>query len=358
MSVESTTAPKPGKILLSILIAFVLGLVLTPGAAFAQPTDVPDLPGDLPEIPPEEPPAEPGDTPDVDPGTPPEFWAIFDGISTRALIDNENYVDPGSTANFGIINTSVIIGGDSGTQTVVWRGRGPSLNLADGVPKASDPVVEVVQVGVGLIVANENYLEDDNFQIIEGTGKVPGGIQENEGIATTPDLAPGAFTVRVKSDGDTRGVAQGEAFAFFENDTTPEIEPGVQLSAISTRAPVGQGTQESMNTNFIVVGPGAISVVCRGRGPSINLPESITKLPDPFIELVQIGVGVIASNDSYETADNLDLITGTTLIPDGIQATEAIIVQLNLEPGAYTVRLRDSGTGEGIGISEALVADL
>lgn len=338
-------------------------LALAGSLALSLPAQEPDF---TPEPPPSEtPPSEPPDTtpdspPDTDPGDAPETWAIFQNISTRALLDNESYVVNGQ--NFGIINASVIVAGsDTATQTVVWRGRGPSLNLVDGVLNATDPLVEVVQPGIGILKSNENYLDDDQYSLIEGTFLVPNGIQNNEAIATTLDLAPGPFSARVKSDSDTRGVGQVEAFAYFENAASePSSEPSIELSNISTRGPVGAGTQESMNTNFIIVGPGFTSIVCRGRGPSINLPDGVTKLPDPFIELVQIGTGVIASNDSYEQTNDLDLITGTSFIPDGIQANEAIIVAINLEPGAYTVRLRNSDSdpnGEGIGIAEAFVAD-
>jgi len=323
----------------------------------AQPTDPPPPPPD--DSPPGDPPTQdPTDPPTEDPGTAPEVWAVFQSISTRALIDNENFVDGGQ--NFGIINTSVIIGGEAGsTQTVVWRGRGPSLNLAEGAVGAEDMLLEVVKPGEGLLKTNENFTTDDQFDLIDGTFLVPPGIQENEGIATTLELEPGPFSVRVRSDGVSKGIGQGEAFAFFTGAAQePSAEPPVQLTGISTRAPVGAGIQETMNTNFIIVGPGLTSVVCRGRGPSINLPASVAKLANPVIELIKIGEGLIASNSSYLETDDLDLIEGTEFIPPGIQDNEAIIVALNLEPGAYTVRLSDGDGGEGIGIAEAFIADL
>ncbi len=344
---------------LSLILALAGFLTLSLSLRAQEPDFTPDPPPS--ETPPSEPPdTTPDSPPDTDPGEAPETWAIFQNISTRALIDNENYVL--NEQNFGIINASVIIAGsDAESQTVVWRGRGPSLNVVEGVPKVTDPLLEVVQPGIGILKSNENYEEDDQSDLIDGTFLVPNNIQANEAIATTLDLVPGPFSARVRSDTDSRGVGQVEAFAYFEDAASePDTEPAIELSNISTRGPVGSGTQESMNTNFIIVGPGFTSIVCRGRGPSINLPDGVTKLPDPFIELVQIGTGVIASNDSYQQTENLDLITGTSFIPAGIQDNEAIIVALNLEPGAYTVRLRNSDSdpdGEGIGIAEAFIAD-
>lgn len=352
MKIASTTPARLAGLIIFALLTTPLFADDPPPPDF-QPDPPPseDVPSDPPDITPDNP-------PDSDPGTTPEVWAVFQGISTRALIDNENFrADDGG--NFGFINTSVIVGGPGGSaQTVVWRGRGPSLNLPAGIDKAGDILLEVVQPGVGMLKTNTNYTEDDQFSLIEGSFLVPGTIQENEGIATTLDLQPGPFSVRVRSDGVSRGIAQGEAFAFFPGAAqSPDNEPAAQLTGISTRAPVGSGPQETMNTNFIIVGPGLVSVVCRGRGPSINLPAGVPKLANPFIELIRIGEGIIASNSNYQETDNLELIVGTAFIPPNIEPNEAIIVFPNLEPGAYTVRLSDADGGAGVGISEAFIAD-
>lgn len=202
-------------------------------------------------------------------------------------------------------------------------------------------------------------MDDPNLAIIDGTSLIPGNIEANEGIATTPDLGAGAFSVRITSADDDQGIAIGEAFAFF--GSPPDAEPAAKLTGISTRAPVGNGPNQSMNASFIVLGDEPVNVVCRGRGPSINLPAGIAKLPDPYIELVRIGEGVIASNSSYLTTANLSLIEGTPLLPAAIEENEAILVVLDLSPGAYSLRLRNADNteagvgGEGIGIAEVLL---
>jgi hypothetical protein len=346
------------------IILFHLCVIWVCGPLYsAPPSEIPEEPSvEEVELPDEEPPATDAEPiPEVEPGDPPPTpFSYFDGISTRALIDNVNYVNPENSQNFGIINTSMIVEGGSGlTQTVVWRGRGPSINL--DVPLASNPFLDVVKIGEGPLVTNDRYADDANYSLIEGTSLVPDGIEEEETIATTPDLSPNAYSVRVTSNSDTQGIAIGEGFAFFSSE--PEEEPGVKLTGISTRAPVGNGANQVMNASFIVKGEEPVDVVCRGRGPSINLPDSISKLPDPYIDLVRLGEGVIASNDNWEDGDNLNFIVGTSFIPNGIESTEAIIVALGLPPGAYSLRLRDSGNtepgtgGEGIGIAEVFLAD-
>lgn len=349
----------------NVIFVFTLLLaagIITPGTLLSQPAEIPEEPS--PEgvmVPEEEEPVVPDEAPPAeDPGeVPVAGFSYFDGISTRAFIDNVNYI-ANDGGNFGIINTSVIISGSGGaTQTIVWRGRGPSINL--NVPLATNPNLNVAHVGVGSLVTNSSYLEDPNYSIIEGSSLVPGNIQPTEGIATTLDLGGGAYSVRVTSPDDDQGIAIGEAFAFFAS--APESDPPLKLTGISTRAPVGNGPNQSMNASFIVLGDAPVSVVCRGRGPSINLPEGVTRLPDPFIELVRVGEGVIASNGSYLTTPNLSLIEGTQLIPAGIQENEAIIVALDLSPGAYSLRLRNADNtaagvgGEGIGIAEVFLVE-
>lgn len=347
---------------LSLLTVSVFSFSVPVQLTGAPPPVIPEEPSPENVDPPDEdPPAEDTEIPDVDPGTaPPDPFSYFDGISTRALIDNVSYVNAETGQNFGIINTSMIVESTgSGTQTVVWRGRGPSINL--DVPLATNPFLDVVQIGQGPLVTNDRYAEDANYNLIAGTDLVPPGIEDEETIATTPDLGPSAYSVRVSSDGDSAGIAIGEGFAFFASE--PEVEPQVKLTGISTRAPVGNGPNEVMNASFIVAGEQPVDVVCRGRGPSINLPAAITKLPDPYIDLVRIGEGVIASNDNWEDGDNLNFIVGTSFIPGNIESTESIIVAIGLPPGAYSLRLRDAnntepGTGgEGIGIAEVFLAD-
>lgn len=346
-----------GRLHFFLIFFLSLGLMLQ-----GQPTEIPEEPApETVEAPAEDPPNVVEEAPAENPGDAPvPAFFYLDGISTRAFIDNENYINPSTSQNFGIINTSVIIEGAAGAeQTVVWRGRGPSINLA--VPRATDPSLNVAQVGGGSLAVNSSYLDDPNLSIIEGTPLIPGNIDAAEGIATTTGLGGGAYSVRVTSPGDTSGVAIGEAFAFFAE--VPTAEPAVKLTGISTRAPVGNGANQSMNASFIILGEATVNVVCRGRGPSINLPEGVTKLPDPLIELVRAGEGVIATNDSYLTAANLSLIEGTPFIPDGIEESEAILVALDLSPGAYSLRLRNAdntepGTGgAGIGIVEVLLFD-
>lgn len=119
-------------------------------AVNGQPADIPEEPVVEDVAAPEEsPPAPVEAAPAENPGEPPAASFFYlDGISTRAFIDNVNYRNPADGGNFGIINTSVIIEGTGGaTQTIVWRGRGPSINLP--VARATNPHLNVARVGSG-----------------------------------------------------------------------------------------------------------------------------------------------------------------------------------------------------------------
>jgi len=129
-----------------------------------------------------------------------------------------------------------------------------------------------------------------------------------------------------------------------------------ELSGISTRGLVGAGEFENvLNSSVIILGTDPMDVVFRARSTSINL-EGVDLLPDPIIDVVRVGEGVIATNDSFAEADNLDLLTGTQFDPEtvGMNPEEALLILLDLEPGAYSVRVRSAVEGEtGLAIAEA-----
>lgn len=132
-----------------------------------------------------------------------------------------------------------------------------------------------------------------------------------------------------------------------------------ELTGISTRGLIGsEQFGDILNSSIIIIGSPA-NVIFRGRSTSINL-EDVEKLPDPRIDVVRIGEGVVATNDNWADAENLDVLEGTPFDPEtvGMGETEAILILLNLKPGAYSVRVSSAVEGDtGLAISEALIAD-
>lgn len=131
-----------------------------------------------------------------------------------------------------------------------------------------------------------------------------------------------------------------------------------EFTGISTRGLIGaSGPDAVLNSSVIIVGSEPMNVLFRARSTSINL-EGVDLLPNPMIDVVRIGQGVIGENDSYLTAANLEMLTGTQYDPVtvGMNEEEALLLFLDLEPGAYSVRVRSAVEGEtGLAIAEAFV---
>lgn len=138
-------------------------------------------------------------------------------------------------------------------------------------------------------------------------------------------------------------------------------DPDNELLAISTRCFVGsEAFTDLANASIIVGGTDPMTVVFRGRSTSISEGITANKLSDPIIDVVQVGVGVIATNDNFADAENLDLLLGTALDPSivGMGETESLIVLQDLAPGAYSLRVRSAVEGEtGLVIAEAIAVD-
>ena len=120
------------------------------------------------------------------------------------------------------------------------------------------------------------------------------------------------------------------------------------LQNLSTRARV-EGGDKVMIAGFIIGGSasgGPIDVVMRGLGPSV--PVNASKLGDPVIELHYPNKDV-DTNNSWQSDDRQ-----ADLIAAGLQpanSSEAAMIR-SLEPGRYTVILRDAGSAYGVGVIE------
>ena len=92
-------------------------------------------------------------------------------------------------------------------------------------------------------------------------------------------------------------------------------------------------------------------IMVRGRGPSVNIEESL-RLADPVLVLRSFPDGVkIGSNNNWGDAENADEVAATGAAP-GDPLDSALL--LELEPGQYTAILRGAGGGQGVGIIEVL----
>ena len=122
------------------------------------------------------------------------------------------------------------------------------------------------------------------------------------------------------------------------------------LTNISTRLRVETGDNILIG-GFIIAGTEAKRVLLRADGPSLPFPD---RLADPILELHDSSGQMIATNDNWVDAPNVQAIIDTT-IPPSNNLESAIL--MNLAPGAYTATVRGANNTTGIGLVEAYDLD-
>lgn len=148
------------------------------------------------------------------------------------------------------------------------------------------------------------------------------------------------------------GLVQGPAIPNVKVDLVlPAAErPAASiLKNLSTRVRVEQGDNLAI-AGLVIGGNGPITVGVRGIGPSLANFGITGVLANPAIQVVNASGQILASNDNWQD----DATNAAALIAAGLAPTdpkEAALV-LTLQPGAYTVLVRDVGGGVGVALAE------
>lgn len=126
---------------------------------------------------------------------------------------------------------------------------------------------------------------------------------------------------------------------------------------IATRGAVGTG--DSIMIAGFVVQEGSRRVLIRGVGPTLGGFGVTGTLADPVIELKNTAGVTVATNDNWNSATNAAAIrttaaaTGAFALAEG--STDAALL-VDLEPGAYTVLLSGKNNTTGVAIVEVYEA--
>jgi hypothetical protein len=150
--------------------------------------------------------------------------AKLGNISTRA------FVSTGSN----VVIAGFILGGNSGADSIVVRGIGPSLT-AFGVPDAlANPTLELHN-GNGTLLISNNDWQDDPAQaaIISGAGLAPTDNLES-GIAAM--LPPGVYSALLAGLNSGTGVGLLEVYDLGNGGPVPTPTPGGTPSPTATPA--------------------------------------------------------------------------------------------------------------------------
>ncbi|PYJ10342.1 MAG: hypothetical protein DMF06_06645 [Verrucomicrobia bacterium] len=159
---------------------------------------------------------------------------------------------------------------------------------------------------------------------------------------TNPNGTWGLYVV------DDRGQDTGE----IGHWTVDCIPKNPLLANISTRLNVGTGDKVLIG-GFIVAGTQPKKVIVRAIGPS--LPVSGIKLADPTLELRDGKGELIEFNDNWRTDQQAEIIASG--LPPNNDLESAIVATLPANNSAYTIIVRGSNSGSGIGLVEVYDLD-
>src|SRR3954447_1350342 len=124
-------------------------------------------------------------------------------------------------------------------------------------------------------------------------------------------------------------------------------QPAFAISSavnLSTRMVVQTGDNVLIG-GFIVYGTGTKKIAVRAMGPSLLLAGTLS---DPLVELHDATGATVASNDNWRSSQQ-DLLIAAGLAP-AKDSEAALIATIN--PGAYTVVVKDAHGASGIGLME------
>jgi pimeloyl-ACP methyl ester carboxylesterase len=125
-----------------------------------------------------------------------------------------------------------------------------------------------------------------------------------------------------------------------------------RLANIATRGSVGTG-ENALIGGFIITGTQPKRVIVRGIGSSLPLAN---RLENPSLELRDSSGGLIDSNDNWVDSPNKQAIIDSTVPPTN-DLEAAIVATLPANGASYTVILRGTNDGTGIGVVEAYDLD-
>jgi len=236
---------------------------------------------------------------------------------------------------------NVLIGGfiiqGSLPKTVIIRAIGPSLPLAGSL---QDPFLELHDGTGASIATNDNWRSTQVVDVL-ASSLAPSNDAESAIVAT---LNPGAYTAVVRGANNTTGIAVVEAYDL-------DADRSAKLANIATRGFIQTGDNVMIGGFILGGGTGDTRVVLRGIGPSLGAFGIANPLADPTLELHDANGALLDSNDNWRTIQALIQPTG---LQPGNDAESALLLS-NPPPGAYTVILRGTNNGTGVGIVEAYV---
>jgi uncharacterized repeat protein (TIGR03803 family) len=243
----------------------------------------------------------------------------------------------------------VLIGGFIVTgmqpKKVIVRAIGPSLSSSGVGGPLSDPMLELHDGSGAIIATNDDWgttqiggvISANQVADIQNSGLAPQDHVESSIIATLP---PGAYTAIVHGKDDATGVGLVEVYDLDQNASS-------KLANISTRGFV-ETDSNVMIGGLIIRGTDSGTLLVKALGPSLGDFGVVNALPDPTLELHDGNGVLIASNDDWREAQQVE-IQSTGLAPKNDPESAILTTKA---PGNYTAIVRGKNNTPGTALVE------
>lgn len=245
-------------------------------------------------------------------------------------------------SNAGVGSETIIIGFvtvGTGAKQFLLRGIGPTLATLGVTGALADPTLKLY-TGSTVIVENDNWgaggaLRDAATAV--GAFQLPDNSKD---AALLQTLGAGAYTAQV---GGGAGVALVETYEVGANAAT-------RLTNLSARAQVGTGA-DILIAGFVIAGQGPRTLLVRAIGPGLTQFGVTGVLADPRLDIFS-GSTLVQTNDNWGgTAALIETFTkvGAFALP---AASRDAVLQVTLQPGAYSAQISGVGGTTGAGMVE------
>lgn len=245
-------------------------------------------------------------------------------------------------SNAGIGSQTVIVGfvvTGTGAKQYLLRGVGPTLGSLGVTGAMADPTLQLYS-GATVLAENDNWGAGGEIRVAAtsvGAFQLPDNSKD---AALLQTLGAGAYTVQL---GGSSGVGLVETYEVGANAAT-------RLTNVSARSQVGTGA-DILIAGFVIAGQGPRTVLVRAIGPGLTQFGVTGVLADPKLD-VYTGTSLVQTNDNWGGTAALTAAfaqVGAFALP---AASRDAVLQLTLQPGAYSAQISGVGNTTGSALVE------
>ncbi len=249
--------------------------------------------------------------------------SILSNLSVRTTLAAGDKLIPGFVTN--------------GSKSLLFRLAGPFLNQY-GLSGLPDPLLQVYNDVGALTTQNDNW--DSSLQsIFNQLGATP----------FTPGSKDSSLLTSILGANTAWALGTGSGTVLFELYDTNPSDFTHRLINVSAQNQVGTGA-DALIVGFVVAGTGSKTLLIRGIGPKLATYGVPGTLADPYIEVLDSGGTVVASNDNWNSGLSAVFNQVGAFALDSGSKDAALLVTLPL--GVYTVKLTGVNNGTGRGLLE------